>query len=143
LLHRCHDVPGQQLFQYYEGGRRRDVDSADVNAYLRQVCRADITAKVFRTWTGTVCTAMALWELGDFDTLPAGRANLAEAVRRAARELRNTPAVCRKYYVHPAITDAYLDRTLLAVAPRSPRRPAPFPLGLTSCEKAVLSILRT
>lgn len=61
VIRACQDLPGQQLFQYSdEAGVPQNVTSSDVNDYLREVTGADVTAKDFRTWSGTVLAAMAL-----------------------------------------------------------------------------------
>ena len=114
LVRRCQDLPGQQLFQYVaEDGTVRDVDSTDVNAYLREVTGEPFTAKDFRTWAGTVLACMALQEFEAFDSEAQAKKNVVAAVRRVADRLGNTPAVCRSSYIHPVILDAYLDGSML------------------------------
>jgi DNA topoisomerase-1 len=107
------DLPGQRLFQYLdEEGQRREVTSADVNAYLKEISGRDITAKDFRTWTGTVLAALALAEFEAFDTDAAAKKNVRAAIESVAARLGNTPAICRKCYVHPEILSTYLDKQL-------------------------------
>ncbi|MCQ0969300.1 DNA topoisomerase IB (plasmid) [Paracoccus sp. TK19116] len=109
IVRAAQDIPGQHLFQYLdEDGERQSVGSGDVNDYLREVSGRDVTAKDFRTWTGTVLAALALSEYEKFDTKKAAEANVREAIERVASALGNTPAICRKCYVHPQIIDAYL-----------------------------------
>jgi DNA topoisomerase-1 len=86
-----------------------------VNDYLRQVTGEDYTAKDFRTWAGTVLAAVALREFDQFDSQTQAKKNVAQAIQSVAEKLRNTPSVCRKCYVHPAILEAYLDGTTLQV----------------------------
>jgi DNA topoisomerase I len=113
IVKQCQDVPGQELFQYVDdAGQRCTIDSADVNAYLREVSGADFTAKDFRTWYGTVLAAQALREFEAFDSQAEAKRNLVRAIEAVAKKLGNTKAVCRKCYVHPAVFDAYLDGTL-------------------------------
>ncbi len=108
------DLPGQHLFQYLdEDGERREVASGDVNAYLREISGTDITAKDFRTWTGTVLAALALAEYQQADSDAAARRNVRDAIERVAAQLGNTPTICRKCYVHPQIIDSYLDDDLV------------------------------
>jgi DNA topoisomerase-1 len=102
VVRRCRDLPGQQLFQYVEGSRVRGISSSDVNAYLRRLMQGDFTAKDFRTWSATVVAADALLAASD----PPGADLSAAVVAAAAAELGNTPAVCRKSYVHPAVLAA-------------------------------------
>jgi DNA topoisomerase I len=105
IVRRMRDLPGYELFQYVdEAGERRAVDSADVNDYLRSAAGEEFTSKDFRTWAGTVLAAQALHE--------CGRNQLKHAIARVARQLGNTPAVCRKCYIHPAVIDAYLEDRL-------------------------------
>jgi DNA topoisomerase-1 len=102
----CQDLPGQELFQYVDAdGARRVVDSGDVNAYLREASGADFTAKDFRTWAGTVLASVALRERASRTHL---RREVARAVEEVASALGNTPAICRKGYIHPAVIDSYL-----------------------------------
>ncbi len=110
-----HELPGQHLFQYVdEEGHRQPVDSADVNAYLREVTGEDVTAKDFRTWAGTVLASMALAEFEHVDSQAAMKKNVKAAIEKVASRLGNTPTICRKCYVHPHVLDSYLDGRLLA-----------------------------
>jgi DNA topoisomerase-1 len=108
------DLPGYELFQYLdEDGNRHTIDSADVNAYLKEAAGDEFTAKDFRTWAGTVLAARMLQEFEAFDTKAQARRNIVRAIEAVAQRLGNTKAVCRKCYVHPAVLDCYLDGTLL------------------------------
>ena len=108
VIKRCQELPGQHLFQYIDDhGERRTIQSEDVNSYLRSITDADITAKDFRTWWGTVIAALYLREMGPAETERARKANLKIATEAAAKALGNTPTVCRKCYIHPAIVEAY------------------------------------
>lgn len=114
IVRACQDLPGQRLFQYRdEAGEARDVTSADVNAYLKEITGTDITAKDFRTWAGTVMAALALREFEAFDTQAAQKKNLKAAIERVASRLGNTPTICRKCYIHPEVLDAYVEGGLL------------------------------
>lgn len=109
IVRAAQDIPGQHLFQYLdEDGQRREVSSTEVNDYLRGISGREVTAKDFRTWTGTVLAALALAEYEAADSEAAARANVREAIETVAATLGNTPAICRKCYVHPQIIDAYL-----------------------------------
>ena len=115
IIGQCQDLPGQELFQYVDGdGVVRDVGSTDVNEYLQRISGQDFTAKDFGTWAGTSLAAQALWEFEDFDTKAAAKRNITRAIERVAERLGNTKAVCRKCYIHPAVIDAYMDRSLVA-----------------------------
>ena len=107
------DLPGQHLFQYVdEDGERHSVTSGDVNAYLREISGTDITAKDFRTWTGTVLAALALAEYEKADSQAAAKRNVREAIEQVSARLGNTPTICRKCYVHPQVIDSYLSDEL-------------------------------
>jgi DNA topoisomerase-1 len=115
IVRHCQQLPGQELFQYVDDdGAVRDVTSSDVNEYLREITGEEYTAKDFRTWAGTALAAQALQEFEDFDSHAAARRNVTRAIERVAQRLGNTKAICRKCYVHPAIIDSYLDRSLLS-----------------------------
>ncbi len=114
IVKACQDLPGQELFQYLdENGETKDVTSADVNAYLREITGRDITAKDFRTWAGTVLAALALQECRSFDTQASAKKNLRDAIERVAARLGNTPTICRKCYIHPEVLAAYTEGALL------------------------------
>ena len=109
------ELPGQHLFQYIDDdGDRRRIDSADVNDYLREIAGgADITAKDFRTWAGTVLAAMALSEFEAVDSQALMKKNVKAAIESVAKRLGNTVTICRKCYVHPQVITSYLDGSLL------------------------------
>ena len=114
IIQRTRDLPGQDLFQYLdEDGETHTVGSSDVNDYLRTITGEDYTAKDFRTWSGTVLAAMALQEFEAVDSDTQAKKNVVRAIETVAERLGNTPSVCRKCYVHPAVLDAYLDGTML------------------------------
>jgi len=114
IIQRTRDLPGQDLFQYLdEDGETHTVGSSDVNDYLRTITGEDYTAKDFRTWSGTVLAAMALQEFEAVDSDTQAKKNVVRAIESVAERLGNTPSVCRKCYVHPAVLDAYLDGTML------------------------------
>ena len=110
ILKRCRDLPGSELFQYIDNdGNRHSIDSGDVNEYLREISGHEITAKDFRTWAGTALTVLALHELKD--ATPT-KANCMQVVKQVAKQLGNTPTVCRKCYIHPAVLESYLSGAL-------------------------------
>ncbi|AXA90740.1 DNA topoisomerase IB [Massilia sp. YMA4] len=115
IIGRMRDLPGQELFQYVDDdGERHSIDSSDVNDYLRTITGEDYTAKDFRTWSGTVLAALALQEFEKFDSETQAKKNVVRAIESVAKKLGNTPSVCRKCYVHPAVLDAYMDGAELA-----------------------------
>lgn len=104
-VRRMRDLPGQELFQYFDAnGVQRVVESSQVNAYLQQIAARPVTSKDFRTWGGSLAAALALHAAAES---PASERVVTQAVRQAADLLGNTPAVCRRSYIHPGILDLY------------------------------------
>ena len=123
IVRHCQDLPGQLLFQYVDdAGERHPVDSEMVNAYLREAMAGEFTAKDFRTWGATVLAIalMARTPLPAHRSERALNACIVETVRQVARELRNTPAVCRKSYIHPLVFSAWRSGALHRAVGASP-----------------------
>ena len=114
IVRSCQELPGQHLFQYEDGeGVIRQISSADVNDYIREIAGTEVTAKDFRTWAGTVLAAMALREFEPVEAEASAKQNIREAIKAVAARLGNTPAICRKCYVaHPEVIATYLDGKL-------------------------------
>ncbi|MBV8782757.1 MAG: DNA topoisomerase IB [Gammaproteobacteria bacterium] len=129
----CLDLPGQVLFRYYEGEQLRSITAQDVNHYLKQISRRDITSKDFRTWGGTVQAAAHLRECGPAPDRHSAQRNLRAAICAAAELLHNTPAVCRRSYIHPLVFARQ------GGAPET----APRIAGLRRAEHAVVALLRS
>lgn len=144
IVNKCQDLPGQDLFGYLDDeGQPRDIGSADVNEYLREITGQDFTAKDFRTWAGTALAAQALREFEDFDSKAAAKRNVTQAIERVAARLGNTKAVCRKCYIHPAVIDAYMDRSLIEVVQQRTEEELRTSLpALPAEEAAVLALLQ-
>jgi DNA topoisomerase-1 len=113
IVKRCQDLPGEELFAYVNEGEQCTVSSEDVNQYLREITGQDFTAKDFRTWNGTVLAALALEECGPCSSETETKKNIVAAVKNVAEKLGNRPATCRKYYLHPAVLEAYSAGSLL------------------------------
>jgi DNA topoisomerase-1 len=123
IVKQSQDLPGEHLFQYVDDdGEQHQVTSGDVNDYLRQIAGTHITAKDFRTWTGTVLAALALVEFEKCDSQAAAKRNVRAAIEKVAARLGNTPTVCRKCYVHPEVLDSYLAEELVLEAQRQASR---------------------
>ncbi len=143
VVRRCRDIPGQQLFQYIDkAGERQSIDSADVNAYLQEVTGETFTAKDFRTWAGTVLASLALQEFASFDSEAEAKRNIVRAVERVAERLGNTPTICRKCYIHPAVLDAYLEGATLRTLQARSRESLDVNAVLRAEEAAILGLLR-
>ncbi|WP_221931022.1 DNA topoisomerase IB [Telmatospirillum sp. J64-1] len=137
IVKRCQDLPGQELFQYVgEDGERHSIGSDQVNDYLREIAGEGFTAKDFRTWTATVMAACALGALDQVETKKEAKAHLKRAIEAAADELGNTPTVCRKSYIHPAVIMHYEESHCLSLPEAEPVE------GLSQEEARVLAFLR-
>ena len=135
IVRRMRDLPGEELFRYVDDdGETRRIESADVNAYLKEVSGEDFTSKDFRTWAGTVAAARALCQIGTFETQAEAKRNVAQAIEAVAGALGNTKAVCRKCYIHPEILESYLEGELGDFIQRQG--------GGKAMEKAVAALLK-
>jgi DNA topoisomerase-1 len=113
ILRRCQDLPGYELFQYVDSdGQHHTVDSADVNEYLDGITSQHFTAKDFRTWAGTVLACNVLRGFESFESETQAKKNIVQAIKEVAAHLGNTPSVCRKCYIHPAVLDCYMCGTI-------------------------------
>ena len=143
IVRACQEMPGQELFSYVENGETRGIDSADVNDYLREITGGDFTAKDFRTWIGTVLAATAFQELEAVTSPTQAKRNISVAVASVAGILGNTPAVCRRCYVHPEVIGAYLEgETIRAVSERISKGMEHSINRLRPAEAAVLALLQ-
>ena len=144
IVKRCRDLPGYDLFQYLDdAGNVQGIGSADVNDYLREISGEDFTAKDFRTWAGTVLAALALEEFEQFDSGAQAKQNVVRAIESVAKRLGNTPAVCRKCYIHPAVLESYMDGSMLnTLKQRADQETAESLPKLRAEEAAVLTLLR-
>lgn len=142
VIRKCQEIPGYEIFKYYdESGDRKFIDSGDVNQYLQDITGQDFSAKDFRTWMGTVIAAIELDELGEFDSEKEAKKNVTQAIKRVAKQLGNRPATCRKYYVHPAIIEAYQDGFLLDLMAQTDSAESETN-GLNPEEQVVLNIIK-
>jgi len=140
ILARCQDLPGEELFEWLDAdGTPHAISSDDVNEYLREISGQSFTSKDFRTWAGTVLALCALRELGPSASMTESKRQVVQAIKQVSGRLGNTPAVCRRCYVHPDVLDAYADGRLLKLRVRA--ESAASDGGLRSEEKAVLRLL--
>lgn len=122
---------------------RHTIDSSDITAYLKEITGEEFTAKEFRTWAETVLTSLALQEFEAFDSETQTRKNVPAAIKAVAKQFGNTPAICRKCYVHPAVLDMYLDGTVLhALEQRTEQKLVDRLHSLRPEEAAVMALLR-
>src|SRR6185295_17628633 len=144
IIRQLQDLPGQDVFRYVNGdGEVRTITSQDVNDYLREITGKDFTAKDFRTWAGTVLAAMALNAQEPFKNKTQAKKNVKNAISAVAKILGNTPTVCRKCYVHPAVLENYLDGAMIDGLKQKTEETLAGKLpSLRSEEAAVLSFLQ-
>jgi DNA topoisomerase-1 len=143
IVQRCQELPGQELFQYVDAkGRRQLVTSDDINAYLREVSGRDISAKDFRTWGGTMLAGVELRRMGEAASRRETERNIIAAIDAVAERLGNTRAVCRKYYVHPALLEAYRMGETVPQPPATPRGRRERGAALRRDEVLVLQFLQ-
>jgi DNA topoisomerase I len=134
-------TPGPRLFRYQEDGKWQNVDSGDVNAYIEKIAHFPYTAKDFRTWGGTLRAATVLAELGKGKSQTERKKNVVTAVRLVASELGNTPAICRKSYVHPVVVMKYLRSGATIELPKSLMKSTDNGVGHAPEEEALISFL--
>ncbi len=140
IVQMCKDVPGKALFQYIdEDGGHHPITAGDVNAYLREITGQDFTAKDFRTWGGTLLAIRAFQACEPCETMTQLKRSVSSVIKQVAEQLGNTPTVCRKYYVHPLVIEAYLDGTLADALEKVAAKKRSN--GAASDEKLVIAIL--
>jgi len=126
VVKKMQELPGQELFQYVdENGKTHSVTSADVNAYLREISGEDFTAKDFRTWAATVMALVDLSHCCGFASKRDCKRAITKAMTDVARQLGNTPAICRKSYVHPGIVSSFESGSLRSFLGRRSLEPLP------------------
>jgi DNA topoisomerase I len=125
IIEELQGQPGSRLFKYRSGRRYRPVTASAVNRYLQEILGERCTSKDLRTFGGTVRAATILADIGPARTKAEARRNVLLACQLVASELGNTPAICRKAYIHPAVLAEYeaSGRTVETVAKR--RRTVP------------------
>lgn len=113
IIRGCKEIPGKALFDYYdEEGNIHSVDSGELNNYIKEISGGDFTAKDFRTWAGSVNALLGFKEAGQFETITEMNRKIPAVINSVAKQLGNTRAVCKKYYIHPLIILLYKDRKL-------------------------------
>lgn len=138
LVQRCKDIPGQELFQYYDDdGTRRCIGSGDVNAYIKEISGEDFSAKDFRCWSGSVQALRAFKDLGESSNAADCKRNIVAVIDSVAEKLGNTRSVCKKYYVHPAVIASYENGNIARYACQT----CEDSVSLNANEKALVALL--
>ncbi len=143
IVKQCQDLPGYDLFEYVDaGGNVCRISSEDVNRYIRDLAGQDFTAKDFRTWAGTVFATRELADAGPPRNASMAKRTIVSAIKRVAHKLGNRPATCRKYYIHPALIEAYANGSLFPVMEQGEQQQSAYAgLGLQPEEYAVMVIV--
>jgi DNA topoisomerase-1 len=142
LVKQCRDIPGKELFQYYNDENERcTIGSGDINTYLKNITGEDFTAKDFRTWAGSVSALYAFKEAGNFDTVTECKKKILSVLDEVAINLGNTRTVCKKYYVHPTVIKSYEEGTIFKYINELDESKDIQSSELNLAEKALLSIL--
>ena len=144
MAKQCRDIPGKELFQYYdEEGNRKPIDSGMVNHYIHEAAGSDYSAKDFRTWAGSVHALQAFRSLGEALTVTENKKNIVAALDEVSKKLGNTRTVCKKYYVHPALIQLYEENNLSAYLKELDKLEEPDnKTGLTAEEQVLMKILK-
>jgi DNA topoisomerase-1 len=142
IVRACQDIPGHELFHYIgEDGEPAAIHSQDVNDYIRSIAGEEFTAKDFRTWEGTMACALAL-AAARAETKAEAKAAVVEAVRAVAARLGNTPTVCKKSYIYPAVIDEFLANGALdLVTKKVAKAVANDPHALSAHESGVIAFI--
>ena len=142
LVKQCQDLPGKELFQYYnKDGHRSTIDSADVNRYLKDITGEDFTAKDFRTWAGSVSALFAFKTAGEFNNITECKKKIISVLDEVAVNLGNTRTVCKKYYVHPSVISSYERGTIFKYIKDLDEHKDINSSELNLAEKALLDLL--
>jgi DNA topoisomerase I len=143
-LKACQDIPGKELFQYYdEEGKRKSIDSGMVNSYIKEATNGDFTAKDFRTWAGSLEVLHAFCQLGEAADIKECKKKTLEAIDQVSLRLGNTRTVCRKYYIHPGLIRLYEENKLLAhLRELEQLNEEEEKAALTADEKVLMKILK-
>lgn len=142
LLKKVKELPGQELFQYYDENQNiHKLESGDINDYLKRYMDATFTCKDIRTWKGSVTALQLMAALAGDPANTDRKKNTPQLLKDVACKLGNTVAVCRKYYIHPALLNTFesgeLDQLLLPAVQQKTT------LGSAEAEKMLLSFLKS
>ena len=108
LVKKCKDIPGQELFQYYDdAGKHHTIGSGDVNSYIKNITGEDFTAKDFRAWAGSLNALCCFLDTGAFSSDSDCKRKIVGVIDSVAEKLGNTRTVCKKYYIHPTVIATY------------------------------------
>lgn len=143
MIRRCREIPGQDLFQYFDDNNQlQTIDSYDVNEYLKEITGEEITAKDFRTWGGTILAATHFDKVGLTKEEAALKQNIIDGVKTVSSFLRNKPATCKKYYIHPVIIESYEKGYVISNMEKLPKKTRYVKVdGLNETENKTMALL--
>jgi len=144
VVGQCRDIPGRELFQYYDrDGSRHSIDSGMVNQYIHEAAGSDFTAKDLRTWAGSLHALQAFRRMGEAAGVTECKKNVVAVLDCVSKELGNSRAVCKKYYVHPGLIRLYEENKLVKYLSELDAEEAPAgKTGLSSEEEVLMKILK-
>ncbi|HEU4471770.1 MAG TPA: DNA topoisomerase IB [Flavisolibacter sp.] len=144
MVRQCRDIPGKELFQYYDAeGNRKPIDSGMVNRYIKDATGGDFSAKDFRTWAGTLNIIRAFKSLGLAESESDCKKNILAALDDVSTKLGNSRTICKKYYVHPGIIKLYEEKNLHRYLDELDEIEKTDALtGLTTEERVLMKILK-
>jgi len=143
IVKQCRDIPGRQLFQYYdEQGNRKHIDSGMLNAYIKNATGSDFSAKDFRTWAGSLQAIQCFRSIRNWETEAEKKKNIIAVLDTVSAKLGNSPAICKKYYVHPGLIRLYQEKKLHSFLSKLAPEKHSSQQRLSSAEKTLLQILR-
>ncbi|MFZ1826881.1 MAG: DNA topoisomerase IB [Chitinophagales bacterium] len=143
IVQSCKEIPGRELFQYFnDNGEKKSIDSGMVNAYIKNISSGYFTSKDFRTWAGTVHAVVALHEFGLFESEIEAKKNITDTFKIVSSHLGNTVNVCKKYYVHPLIIEAYENKKLSDLFSKIDNSIAEVDNALSPMEEIVMQIIK-
>ena len=144
IVQACKDIPGKELFQYFEGENKKSIDSGSVNSYIKEITGKDFTAKDFRTWAGTVAILQQFKSIGNAATESETKKNIVAALDEVSKKLGNTRTICKKYYVHPGVIRMYEENSLEKYFKELDKlEECDNETDLTSDEKMLMKILKS
>ena len=142
VVKECRDIPGRDLFQYYNGSEeRRKIDSGMVNNYIKEAAGQDFSAKDFRTWAGSLQAMQVFCSLQEDINGTDVKKNVNHVMEVVSSKLGNTKAICRKYYVHPALIQLYEENKLTACVTINANGKPKYK-GLTAEENNLMNVLK-
>ena len=143
ILKQCRDIPGKELFQYYDGnGKRNSIDSGMVNNYIKEATNKDFSAKDFRTWAGSVEAIECFRTAGKINVAADIQKNILSVLDAVSAKLGNSRNICKKYYVHPGLISLYEENKLIDYINDSTTAKTYGQHGLSPAEKVLMHVLK-